>query len=82
MSTPTGENPSGLQDLQDPESVARRARHVSDLDRLESMLVRREQVQQSRLVASVALVGPLGGGWHTGDLPDKDKLQDWNPLLP
>jgi len=39
-------------------------------------------VQQSRLVASVALVGALGGGWHTGDLPDKDKLQDWNPLLP
>ena len=31
---------------------------------------------------TVALVGALGGGWHTGDLPDKDKLQDWNPLLP
>ena len=39
-------------------------------------------VQQSRLVASVALVTALGGGWNTGDLPDKDKLQEWNPLLP
>ena len=39
-------------------------------------------VQQSRLVASVTLVTSLGGGWNTGDLPDKDKLQEWNPLLP
>jgi NodT family efflux transporter outer membrane factor (OMF) lipoprotein len=39
-------------------------------------------VQQSRLVASVTLVGALGGGWTTGDLPDKDKLQEWNPLVP
>jgi NodT family efflux transporter outer membrane factor (OMF) lipoprotein len=39
-------------------------------------------VQQSRLVASVALITALGGGWNTGDLPDKDKLQEWNPLLP
>jgi NodT family efflux transporter outer membrane factor (OMF) lipoprotein len=39
-------------------------------------------VQQSRLVASVALVTALGGGWNVGELPDKDKLQDWNPLLP
>jgi NodT family efflux transporter outer membrane factor (OMF) lipoprotein len=37
-------------------------------------------VQQSRLVASVTLVTALGGGWNTGDLPDKDKLQEWNPL--
>ena len=35
-------------------------------------------VQQSRLVASVTLVTALGGGWNTGDLPDKDKLQEWN----
>ena len=39
-------------------------------------------VQQSRLVASVTLIEALGGGWNTGDLPDKDKLQEWNPLLP
>jgi NodT family efflux transporter outer membrane factor (OMF) lipoprotein len=39
-------------------------------------------VQQSRLVASVTLVTALGGGWNTSDLPDKDKLQKWNPLLP
>jgi NodT family efflux transporter outer membrane factor (OMF) lipoprotein len=39
-------------------------------------------VQQSRLVASVTLVTALGGGWNTGDLPDKDKLQEWNPLIP
>jgi NodT family efflux transporter outer membrane factor (OMF) lipoprotein len=39
-------------------------------------------VQQSRLVASVTLVTALGGGWNTGDLPNKDKLQEWNPLVP
>jgi NodT family efflux transporter outer membrane factor (OMF) lipoprotein len=39
-------------------------------------------VQQSRLVASVALVTALGGGWNTGNLPNKDKLQEWNPLVP
>ena len=37
-------------------------------------------VQQSRLVASVTLVTALGGGWNTGDLPDKDKLQEWSPF--
>ena len=37
-------------------------------------------VQQSRLVASVTLVTALGGGWTTGDLPDKDKLQEWSPF--
>jgi outer membrane protein TolC len=37
-------------------------------------------VQQSRLVASVALVEALGGGWTTADLPQKIKTP--NPLLP
>ena len=37
-------------------------------------------VQQSRLVASVALVTALGGGWTTGELPDKDKLQEFHPF--
>ena len=31
-------------------------------------------VQQSRLVASVALVEALGGGWDTGQLPDRREL--------
>jgi len=39
-------------------------------------------VQQSRLVASVTLVTALGGGWNVGALPNKDSLQDWNPLMP
>jgi hypothetical protein len=58
MSTPTGENPSGLQDL---ESVARRARHVSDLDRLESMLVRREQEQWAPRLPRAAQLPPVAG---------------------
>jgi NodT family efflux transporter outer membrane factor (OMF) lipoprotein len=37
-------------------------------------------VQQSRLVASVTLVTALGGGWTTGELPDKDKLQEFHPF--
>ncbi|HET6308500.1 MAG TPA: efflux transporter outer membrane subunit [Rhodopila sp.] len=37
-------------------------------------------VQQSRLVASVALVEALGGGWTTADLPQEIKTP--NPLLP
>ena len=39
-------------------------------------------VQQSRLVASVALIEARGGGWSTSDLPQRDKLQAFNPLLP
>lgn len=39
-------------------------------------------VQQSRLVASVTLITALGGGWDGSALPDKDKLQKWNPLVP
>jgi outer membrane protein TolC len=37
-------------------------------------------VQQSRLVASVALIEALGGGWTTADLPAK--IRTPNPLLP
>jgi len=32
-------------------------------------------VQQSRLVASVALIEALGGGWSTTALPDRDKVE-------
>jgi NodT family efflux transporter outer membrane factor (OMF) lipoprotein len=39
-------------------------------------------IRQSRMVASVALVQALGGGWGTSDLPDKDSLQKNNPLIP
>jgi len=39
-------------------------------------------IQQSRLVASVALIEALGGGWDTSRLPTKDELQKWNPILP
>ena len=33
-------------------------------------------VQQSRLVASVALVEALGGGWSTAELPDPHEVKD------
>jgi NodT family efflux transporter outer membrane factor (OMF) lipoprotein len=38
-------------------------------------------IQQSRLVASVALIEALGGGWSTAALPDRDTLgnQPWAP---
>jgi len=39
-------------------------------------------IQQSRMVASVALIEALGGGWDTFGLPGKDELQQWNPILP
>ena len=39
-------------------------------------------VQEDRLVASVALVEALGGGWDTGHLPSRDGLQQNQPLLP
>jgi outer membrane protein TolC len=31
-------------------------------------------VQQNRLVASVALITALGGGWNKGELPSRDDL--------
>jgi NodT family efflux transporter outer membrane factor (OMF) lipoprotein len=37
-------------------------------------------VRQSRLVASVALIQALGGGWPAGDLPAKIEVP--NPLVP
>jgi outer membrane protein TolC len=33
------------------------------------------QVQEQRLVTSVALVQALGGGWETSQLPSKRELQ-------
>ena len=39
-------------------------------------------VEQDRILASVALVQALGGGWRTAALPSKRSLQRWNPLLP
>jgi NodT family efflux transporter outer membrane factor (OMF) lipoprotein len=38
-------------------------------------------VQEQRLVASVALVQALGGGWNTGDLPSRNGLQKGLPFL-
>jgi NodT family efflux transporter outer membrane factor (OMF) lipoprotein len=37
-------------------------------------------IQQNRLLASVALIEALGGGWSTADLPAK--IEVVNPLLP
>jgi NodT family efflux transporter outer membrane factor (OMF) lipoprotein len=39
-------------------------------------------VQQSRLVASVALLQDLGGGWDSSQLPPRDDLQKMGPLIP
>jgi NodT family efflux transporter outer membrane factor (OMF) lipoprotein len=39
-------------------------------------------VQQSRLTNSVNLVQALGGGWTTHDLPSRDQLQAFDPLVP
>ncbi len=39
-------------------------------------------VQQSRLVASVALIEALGGGWSTAALPDRDAVVKGQPWLP
>jgi NodT family efflux transporter outer membrane factor (OMF) lipoprotein len=49
----------------------------------QTLLLSNEQtalaVQQSRLVASVALIEALGGGWSTADLPHQNKLEVFNP---
>ena len=39
-------------------------------------------IRQSRLVASVALVQALGGGWDAGQLPSSGKIERSNPLFP
>ena len=38
-------------------------------------------VQEQRLIASVALVQALGGGWTTNDLPTRNQLQSKLPFL-
>jgi NodT family efflux transporter outer membrane factor (OMF) lipoprotein len=39
-------------------------------------------VQQSRLVASVALIEALGGGWSAAELPKRAPIIDANPAFP
>src|SRR5262249_12691310 len=39
-------------------------------------------IQQSRLVASVALVAALGGGWDARALPDSGAIKGANPAYP
>jgi NodT family efflux transporter outer membrane factor (OMF) lipoprotein len=39
-------------------------------------------VRQSRLVASVALVEALGGGWSASELPSTQTVKDANPIFP
>jgi outer membrane protein TolC len=40
-------------------------------------------VRQSRLVASVALIEALGGGWSPADVPDRHTIIDaYSPLAP
>ena len=38
-------------------------------------------IRQNRLVASVALIQALGGGWHAGDLPTPTQVKD-GPIPP
>jgi len=58
MSTPTGEKFSGLQDS---ETAARRARAVSDLDRLESELLGLVQEQWAPRLPRAAQLPPVAG---------------------
>jgi NodT family efflux transporter outer membrane factor (OMF) lipoprotein len=37
-------------------------------------------VRQSQLVASVALIQALGGGWNAGELPSSEKIESDQPL--
>ncbi len=37
-------------------------------------------IQQSRLIASVALIEALGGGWSSVKLPTR--IKTFNPVLP
>jgi NodT family efflux transporter outer membrane factor (OMF) lipoprotein len=37
-------------------------------------------VRQSRLVASVALIQALGGGWDAAQMPDRERIESDNPL--
>jgi NodT family efflux transporter outer membrane factor (OMF) lipoprotein len=39
-------------------------------------------VRQDRFVASVTLIEDLGGGWGATDLPSRNSLQTFDPLLP
>ncbi len=39
-------------------------------------------IRQNRMVASVALIQALGGGWDTAQLSSRNSLQKNNPLLP
>jgi NodT family efflux transporter outer membrane factor (OMF) lipoprotein len=37
-------------------------------------------VRENRLIAAVALIQALGGGWDTAQLPDKERIENDNPL--
>jgi NodT family efflux transporter outer membrane factor (OMF) lipoprotein len=39
-------------------------------------------VRQSQLVASVALIEALGGGWSASELPKERSIKDANPIFP